>query len=96
MKTFLFRPLLLQSLVLVDGDFIMTESVAMLMFLTGENRVEDHWYLGNTRQGYMEYTEWKHINIRKEGSLFAFHKYLNSMITKIVDNTRVAAAENAG
>ena len=50
MKTFLFRPLLLQSPVLVDRDFILTESVAMLMYLTREKRVEDHWYLGNTRE----------------------------------------------
>ena len=33
----------------MDGDFFLTESVAMLMYLTREKRVEDHWYLGNTK-----------------------------------------------
>ena len=32
---------------------------------------------------------------RKEGSLYAVHKYLNPMITGKVDNTRVAVAEKA-
>ena len=32
---------------------------------------------------------------RKEGSLYAVHKYLNPMVTGTVDNKRVAAAEKA-
>ena len=41
----------------------------MLMYLTREKRVDDHWYPENTRDQARvdEYMEWKHLNIRKEG-----------------------------
>ena len=100
--------------VIVDGDFILTESVAIMRYLAKEKEVEDHWYPRDSKAQARvdEYMEWQHLNIRcfmssvleeaylltfnrKEGSLFAVHKYLNPMITGKVDNMRVAVAEKA-
>ena len=52
--------------VLVDGDFILTESVAILRYLAREKEVEDHWYPRNTRAQARvdEYMAWQHLNIR--------------------------------
>ena len=52
--------------VIVDGDFILTESVAIMRYLAREKGVEDHWYPGNTRHQARvdEYMEWQHLNIR--------------------------------
>ena len=52
--------------VLKDGDFTLTESVAMFRYLAREKEVEDHWYPRDSKAQARvdEYMEWQHLNIR--------------------------------
>ena len=52
--------------VIMDGDFILTESVAIMRYLAREKEVEDHWYPGDSKAQARvdEYMEWQHLNIR--------------------------------
>ena len=49
--------------VLKDGDFTLTESVAMFRYLAREKGVEDHWYPRDTRAQVM-------ITVHMYGTLY--------------------------
>ena len=55
--------------VLRDGDFTLTESVAMFRYLAREKEVADHWYPAHSRAQARvdEYLEWQHLNTRCGG-----------------------------
>merc|ERR1719158_1809903 len=50
--------------VIKDGDFVLTESVAMFRYLAREKNVADHWYPSDSKAQARvdEYLEWQHLN----------------------------------
>ena len=77
--------------VLKDGDFTLTESVAMFRYLAREKEVEDHWYPREARAQARvdEYLEWQHLGTRMNcagyfqqvNTLYMYHVlYLKSVL----------------
>ncbi|XP_008285263.1 glutathione S-transferase theta-1a isoform X1 [Stegastes partitus] len=56
--------------VLKDGDFVLTESTAILMYLAKKHSVADHWYPADLQQRARvhEYLSWQHLNLRSHAS----------------------------
>ncbi|XP_003974594.1 glutathione S-transferase theta-1a [Takifugu rubripes] len=58
--------------VMKDGNFILTESIAILMYLAQKHSssVADHWYPADLqlRARVNEYLSWQHMNLRSHGS----------------------------
>ncbi|XP_069025470.1 glutathione S-transferase theta-1a [Embiotoca jacksoni] len=58
--------------VMKDGSFILTESVAILLYLVQKHSssVADHWYPADLQQRARvnEYLSWQHMNLRDHGS----------------------------
>ncbi|XP_061672265.1 glutathione S-transferase theta-1a [Syngnathoides biaculeatus] len=58
--------------VMKDGDFVLTESVAILQYLVEKHAsfLADHWYPADLRQRARvnEYLSWQQMNLRAHGS----------------------------
>ncbi|XP_015981638.1 glutathione S-transferase theta-1 isoform X1 [Rousettus aegyptiacus] len=61
---------------LKDGDFILTESVAILLYLTRKYKVPDHWYPQDlqARARVDEYLAWQHTTLRRNCLRALWHK----------------------
>eukprot|EP00088_Acartia_fossae_P010719 TRINITY_DN1536_c0_g1_i10.p1 TRINITY_DN1536_c0_g1~~TRINITY_DN1536_c0_g1_i10.p1 ORF type:complete len:239 (-),score=55.43 TRINITY_DN1536_c0_g1_i10:4-720(-) len=76
--------------VLKDGNFALTESVAMLRYLANTRDIADHWYPKDTKQQARvdEYLEWQHIGTRFLCSSFFMAKMMKPMKTRIPPNEK--------
>jgi len=83
--------------VLKDGDFVLTESVAMMRYLAREKEVADHWYPRDSRAQARvdEYLEWQHLGTRATCAGYFIERWLKPMMTKKVDEKKVAGALKA-
>jgi len=80
--------------VLKDGEFVLTESVAMMRYLAREKQVEDHWYPKDSKAQARvdEYLEWQHLGTRFNCANYFVQRWLMPMTTKKMDEKKVAAA----
>ncbi|KAB0370157.1 hypothetical protein FD755_018119 [Muntiacus reevesi] len=64
--------------VLKDGDFILTESVAILLYLAGKYEVPDHWYPRDLQACARvdEYLAWQHTALRRNCLRALWHKVM--------------------
>eukprot|EP00088_Acartia_fossae_P010720 TRINITY_DN1536_c0_g1_i11.p1 TRINITY_DN1536_c0_g1~~TRINITY_DN1536_c0_g1_i11.p1 ORF type:complete len:252 (-),score=60.52 TRINITY_DN1536_c0_g1_i11:4-720(-) len=76
--------------VLKDGDFTLTESVAMLRYLATTRDIADHWYPKDPKQQARvdEYMEWQHMGTRINCAKFFIEKWLLPMGTRIPPNEK--------
>jgi len=67
--------------VIKDGDFALTESVAMMRYLARTREVADHWYPKDAKAQARvdEYLEWQHQGTRLQCSRFFLEKFLIPM-----------------
>ncbi|XP_047418353.1 glutathione S-transferase theta-1 isoform X2 [Sciurus carolinensis] len=63
---------------LKDGNFILTESVAILLYLTHKYKVPDYWYPQDlqVRACVDEYLAWQHTTLRRNCLRALWHKLL--------------------
>ncbi|MDL1310944.1 glutathione S-transferase family protein, partial [Yersinia pestis] len=68
--------------VLKDGDFILTESSAILIYLSCKYQVADHWYPSDlqTRSRIHEYLGWHADNIRGTFGVILWNRVLAPLI----------------
>nr|WCC58247.1 glutathione S-transferase [Pharsalia antennata] len=66
-----------------DGNFRLTESVAIFRYLAREYPVKDNWYSKDSKQQAKidEYLEWQHLNIRGNCTLYFRTKFLQPALT---------------
>lgn len=81
--------------VIKDGDFILTESVAMFRYLAREKSVADHWYPSDSKAQAKvdEYLEWQHLNTRMMCAGYFIERWLKPMMTKKFNEKSVAATK---
>ena len=80
--------------VIVDGDFILTESVAIMRYLAREKEVEDHWYPRDSRAQARvdEYLEWQHLNTRLFCAEYFIRRWLGPVTTRPTPDARAVGA----
>ncbi|XP_035160163.1 glutathione S-transferase theta-1 isoform X2 [Callithrix jacchus] len=63
---------------LKDGDFTLSESVAILLYLTHKYKVPDHWYPQDlqARARVDEYLAWQHTTLRRSCLRALWHKVM--------------------
>ncbi|XP_042522260.1 glutathione S-transferase theta-1-like [Dipodomys spectabilis] len=61
-----------------DGDFILTESVAILLYLAHKYKVSDNWYPQDlqARARVDEYLAWQHTTLRRNCLRALWHKVM--------------------
>ncbi|XP_063042095.1 glutathione S-transferase theta-3-like [Engraulis encrasicolus] len=66
-----------------DGDFCLSESVAILMYMVDKYKTDDHWYPADLqkRARVNEYLAWQPMGIRMHGSKIF---WINIMVPKIM------------
>jgi len=83
--------------VIKDGDFALTESVAILRYLANTRDIADHWYpkdiQGQARVD--EYLEWQHQGTRLQCARFFLEKWLIPISTRTPPNEKKVAQMKA-
>ncbi|KAM5237769.1 uncharacterized protein ACOB6Z_012324 [Ctenodactylus gundi] len=69
---------------LKDGDFTLTESVAILLYLARKYKVPDHWYPQDlqARARVDEYLAWQHTDLRRRCLQALWHKVMFPVFLK--------------
>ncbi|KPP70784.1 Glutathione S-transferase theta-1-like [Scleropages formosus] len=69
--------------VMRDGDFILTESVAILMYMVQKFGTPDHWYPADLRKRAQvnEYLSWQHMAMRLHASKVFWFRAMVPLIT---------------
>ncbi|KAG7480557.1 hypothetical protein MATL_G00057510 [Megalops atlanticus] len=69
--------------VMKDGDFILTESVAILKYMAEKFKTPDHWYPADLqrRARVNEYLAWQHSAMRTHGSKVFWFKAMIPILT---------------
>ncbi|XP_048467614.1 glutathione S-transferase theta-3-like [Rhincodon typus] len=69
--------------VIKDGDFTLTESVAILKYLAGRYKTPDHWYPADlqSRARVDEYLDWQHTSLRPLAGKIFMMKALFPVVT---------------
>ncbi|KAJ8263309.1 hypothetical protein COCON_G00157660 [Conger conger] len=81
--------------VMRDGDFVLTESIAILKYLAEKFRTPDHWYPAELqkRARVNEYLAWQHTAIRAHGSkVFWFRSMVPIIIGTEVPKEKMDSA----
>jgi len=71
-----------QKVPVIDNNgFVLTESIAMIRYLSREYNILDHWYPKDSkRQARVdEYLEWQHLNTRLFGSMIFRERVLKPL-----------------
>lgn len=66
-----------------DGDFKMTESVAILRYLAREKSLPDYWYPKDSKRQVRvdEFLEWQHNNVRATCAKYFMKKWIFPLVT---------------
>ncbi|XP_051009191.1 glutathione S-transferase theta-2 [Acomys russatus] len=82
--------------VLKDGNFVLTESTAILIYLSSKYQVADHWYPADlqTRARVHEYLGWHADNIRSTFGVLLWIKVLGPLIGIEVPEEKVERNRN--
>ncbi|KAL1771445.1 glutathione S-transferase theta-2 [Sigmodon hispidus] len=77
--------------VLKDGDFVLTESSAILIYLSSKYQVADHWYPADlkARARVHEYLGWHADNIRSTFGVLLWAKVLGPLIGTQIPEEKV-------
>ncbi|KFB40226.1 AGAP000888-PA-like protein [Anopheles sinensis] len=78
---------------IVEDDFRLAESVAIVRYICQKYDVPSYWYQTNNSIGQAridEYLSYQHLNIRADVSLYFFYVWLNPLTGKSVDQEKAA------
>ena len=66
---------------MVDGEFVLYESHAIMRYLSMTRKVEDHWYPSEpkARAEVDRYLDWHHGNLR-QGITFWVHRIMEGIL----------------
>ncbi|XP_055010968.1 glutathione S-transferase theta-1-like [Boleophthalmus pectinirostris] len=81
-----------------DGDFILTESTAILEYMVQKHKAPDHWFPSELqpRARVNEYLSWQHTNLRATGSkVFVLKAVFPVMMGSEVPKEKMDAALGA-
>jgi len=79
--------------VIEDNGFKLSESVAILRYLSDKYQVKDHWYPRDLQQRAIvdRFMAWQHLNLRMYGSMVFRTKAIEPRVTnKPVDTVKLA------
>lgn len=76
-----------------DGDFCLTESVAMFRYLAREKNIADHWYPKESQAQARvdEYLEWQHLNTRAQCAQYFRFRWLIPMMKQSAPDEKMVA-----
>ena len=68
---------------MVEGDFVLYESHAIMKYLCSTRKVDDHWYPKDLKKRAIvdRYLDWHHSNLR-QGATFWVHRISEGILGK--------------
>jgi len=74
----------LKKVPIIDDDgFVLTESVAILQYLSVKHKVPDHWYPSDLKKRARvdEFLNWQHLNLRAFGAQYFLTRVITPTLT---------------